>query len=100
MVQYLEGVLQLAAVFLALVAGFFAASLLKVSHQNEHLKPWKYLIVALILFALEEILGALVAFKIILPTFLTHIVPTAILIMLILALNLQIKENTSKKGDL
>jgi len=97
MVQYLQGVLQLAAVFLSLVAGTFAASLFSVSQKHEHLRPWKFLIVALILFAIEEILGALVAFQIIYPTFLTHVIPTAILIMLIFALHLQIKENTGDR---
>ncbi len=99
MVQYLEGVLQVAAIFLSVVAGIFAASLFKVSHETEHLKPWRLLIVALILFAVEETLGALVAFKIILPTFLTHIVPTAILVSLIFALSAQIKHHTRKKNE-
>lgn len=99
MVQYLEGVLQVAAIFLAVVAGIFAASLFKVSHETEHLKPWKYLIFALILFAVEEILGSLVAFKIILPTFLTHIIPTFILVLIILALSAQITHHTRKNDE-
>ena len=99
MTQYLEGVLQVAAIFLSIVAGLFAASLFKVSHETEHLKPWKFLIFALILFAVEEILGALVAFKVILPTFLTHIIPTFILALLIIALHSQTEKHTTKKGE-
>ena len=88
--QYLEGMLKIANVFLAIVAGFIAISLFKVSHERDHLKPWKLLIIALMLFAVQEILGALRAFDIFSTPYLTHIVPTAILGLVICALVLQI----------
>ena len=94
--EYLAGVLHVAIIFLSVVAGIFAASLLRVSHEAKQLSPWKYLIVALILFGVEEILGALISFRIILPTFLTHLLPTIILILMLIALREQISEHTSK----
>lgn len=88
--QYLEGMLKIANVFLSIVAGFIAISLFKASHQSKYLKPWKLLIIALVLFAVQEVLGALRAFDIYSTPHLTHIVPTAILGFLIYALILQI----------
>jgi lipopolysaccharide export LptBFGC system permease protein LptF len=97
MLGYLEGVLQIANVFLAIVAGIIAISLFHAFHRTEHLKPWKILVVLLVLFAIEESLGGLVAFGIIGPTFLTHLIPTAMLLLLIYALDMHIKEHTSKR---
>lgn len=92
MISYIDGVLQIAVVFLSMVAGIVAISLFKVSHKQEHLKPWKPLIFALVLFAIEEILGALAAFNIYKSSYLTHIIPSAILLILIYSLFLQIME--------
>ena len=84
--------MQIANVLLAIVAGVIAITLFKISHQQEHLRPWRPLILALVLFAIEETLGALVAFNIMSPTFLTHIIPSLILVVLMYALFLQILE--------
>ena len=92
--EYLQGVLQIANVFLMIIAGFFAISLFKVSHNTKHLKPWKILIVVLVLFVIQEILGALIAFGKIKPTFLTHLIPTFMLVFLIYAVDTHTKENT------
>lgn len=97
MVQYFEGVLQIANVFLAVVAGFIAASLFRVSHKRDLLKPWKALIIALILFAIEEIFGALNAFQLLAPSFITHLIPTFILLLLIYSIDLQTKLHTVVK---
>ncbi|MBI2137960.1 hypothetical protein HYU13_00065 [Candidatus Woesearchaeota archaeon] len=97
MVGYLEGVLKVGNLVLAIVAGYFAVSLIKVSHSRRELKPWVLLIFGLILFALQMILGALRAFQIFESPFLTHIVPSAILGFLIAALVMQINLNKIKR---
>ena len=90
MVHYLEGILKIANVFLVVVAGFIAISLIRISNKRKDLKPWLYLIVALVFFAVQEILGALRAFKIYESAYLTHIVPTVMLGLLVTALIQQI----------
>lgn len=92
MVSYIDGMLQIAVVFLSVVAGIVAISLFKASHKQEHLNPWKPLIICLVLFAIEEVLGALEAFNIYTSAYLTHVIPSAILLILIYALFLQIME--------
>lgn len=94
---YFEGVLQVANVFLAVVAGVIAASMFKAAYKHKHLAPWKPMIIALILFAVEEILGALRSFGIYSTPHLTHIVPSFILGFLIYALVLQINVVSSNK---
>jgi len=94
-VQYLEGILKVANLVLALIAGAIAISLIKVSKKRKELNAWILLIVALVFFAIQEILGALRAFKIFESSYLTHIVPTVILALLIIAL---IKQIDIQKG--
>ena len=86
LVEYLEGILKIGNLVLALVAGFVALSLVKVSHKRKELRPWLFLIFGLVFFAVQEILGALRAFKIFESPFLTHINPAIILGLLIMAL--------------
>ena len=88
--QFIEGIFKIANLFLAIVAGFIAVSLFHHAHRKDILKAWKALIIALVLFSFQEILGALRAFQIFETPYLTHIVPTAILGFLILALVMQI----------
>lgn len=88
--QYLEGILKIANLILALVAGIIGISLIKTSKKRKELNAWILLIVALIFFAVQEIFGALRAFKIFESPYLTHIIPTVILILLIVALLKQI----------
>lgn len=90
MVNFVEGILKIAVVVLSLIAGAIALSLFKISSKRELLRPWKVLIVALIFFVLQEIFGALRAFKIYDHPFLTHIIPTFIVGFLILAVTFQI----------
>lgn len=96
MVQYIEGILKIANLFLSIIAGIIALSLFKISKKKE-LRPWRMLIIALVFFAIQEILGALRAFNIFSTAYLTHIVPTVILGFLVAALLLQININ---KGNL
>ena len=90
MVQYLEGILKIANLILAFVAGVIALSLIKKTEKRKELKAWIILIFALVFFAIQQVLGALRAFKIFESQFLTHIVPTVILALLIVALIQQI----------
>ena len=90
MVQFIEGILKIANVLLSIVAGIIAITLFKVSHRRKELNPWRILIIALVFFAIQQILGALRAFRIYETPYLTHIVPTIILGLLIFALILQI----------
>lgn len=97
MVVYFEGLLKIANLVLALIAGIIAISLFRISHQRYELRAWKILIVALVFFAVQEILGALRAFDIYSSPFLTHIVPSVILGLLIYALAKQLHiHHTSK----
>ena len=88
--EQLEGILKIANLFLAIVAGFIALGLFRASRKKEILRAWKVLIFALVLFSIQEILGALRAFSIYESPFLTHIIPTVILGLLITALVFQI----------
>ena len=90
MIGYIEGILKIANLFLAVVAGLIAITLFKASRKRTYLKPWYILIVALILFSIQQILGALRAFNIYSTPHLTHIIPTILLGFLIWALVLQI----------
>lgn len=94
--QYLDGILKIANLVLAIVAGFIGISLIKISRKKKELNAWVLLIVALIFFAIQMILGALRAFKIFESPYLTHIIPTVILIFLIIALLKQINIQKTK----
>ena len=88
--QYLEGLLKIANLILAVVAGIMAVSLVKISRKRKELNAWVLLIAALVFFAIQMILGALRAFNVFESPYLTHIVPTVILVLLIIALLKQI----------
>ena len=90
MIEYYEGVIKIANIFLSVVAGVIAMNIFMVSRKNRFLKPWYILVFVLILFAVQEILGVLRAFNIYSTPHLTHIVPTIILGLLIWALVLRI----------
>ncbi len=87
--DWVYGIAVLTAVALSIIAGFIALSLFD-SAKKTHLNAWKPLIVALILFALEEILGALKVFGVWKTLWLTHVIPSFILLFLIIALIKQI----------
>lgn len=88
---YIYGTLQIANLFLAVVAGTMAATLFQISHQRSHLRPWKILVIGLILFSVLEIIGALRSFNIYTSAFLTHVITSAILACLIITLIMQIR---------
>jgi len=88
-IEFLEGILKIANVILSVVAGYIALSLFKDTGKRKELGAWKPLIIVLIFFAFQEILGALRAFNIYTSPFLTHIVPGVMLALLIYALAIQ-----------
>jgi len=89
MVDFTTGVLQIANFVLAVVAGIFAAALFEASSKRE-LRAWRPLAVALIFFAVEEIFGGLRSFNIYSNPWVTHVIPSIILVFLIYALIVQI----------
>lgn len=95
MLDYVEGLLKIANVFLSVVAGLIAIALFRASQGKEHLKAWKFLIVVLLLFAVQEIFGALRAFQIFSSPYVTHIIPTAMLGFLVAAVLAQIEVHRS-----
>ncbi len=89
--QFTEGVLQIAVVFLSVVAGALAVTMFKHSHKRKELRAWKPLIAALILFALEMIFGFMKAWNFMdRGNPITHIIPSFILGFVIWALVQQI----------
>jgi len=89
--DWIYGIAQFSASFLAIIAILISVSLFKSAWQLKIMGAWKYLLFALILFAFEEIAGGLKTFGVIahLP-FITHIIPTFILGLLIAGLIVQI----------
>lgn len=87
---YVDGVLQIANLFLSIVAGMVAISLFKASKEDKLLAAWKPLIIVLILFAGEMVLGALWAFNIYRTPHLTHVGASVIMLLVIYALNKQL----------
>jgi len=86
--SFIAGVIGLTNTLLAVAAGILALTLFKSAHKK--LAAWKPLIIVLVLFAIEMILGILKAFHIYSTPHLTHIVPSILLGFLIYALVRQI----------
>ena len=95
MVDFITGMLQIANVFLAVVAGVIASTIFKVS-KKKLLKAWRPLVIVLILFAVEEIVGSLKSFGIFSTPYLTHIIPSFILGFLIWSL---VRQINISRGD-
>jgi len=88
--EFIEGILKIANVVLSLVAAVISIKLFGLIGKKERLQPWKAIVVALIFFIIQEILGILRAFNIFESSYLTNVVPAFILGALIWALILQI----------
>src|SRR5210317_2254231 len=93
-ILYLIGGIQIVIVLLCFYGFYLFIKLfsnLKNAKERDKYIPWKYLFIALILFALEEVVGALDAFNILREyNFLRHIIPSFLLLVLILAVAKQI----------
>jgi len=61
--------------------------------QKKRLRSWKFLLFALLLFAVEEVLGALQVFGVYSTPHLTHVIPSFILAFVIASLITQININ-------
>jgi|TARA_B100000315_G_C14063586_1_gene357343 hypothetical protein len=90
MVDFLAGVLAIAAAILAILAGLFAIHMFHMMKNEERLKPWKILLKVLILFTVVEVLGVLKYFDIYTNPFLTHVIPGIMLGLLMYAIVLEI----------
>jgi len=91
--DWFYGIAQFSAGFLSIVAVFLSLWVLHTAWNHKHLVAWRYLLAGIILFGVEEVLGALVTFGVIAPTFLTHVIPSFIMIFLIVALVQEIISN-------
>ncbi len=87
--DWIYGTAQLTAVFLAIVAGFISTKSLKSRRKPEFI-AWKFLFVALILFTINEILGALDTFDILQQTFWSLLLPSFVFLFFIISIALQI----------
>tara|TARA_Y100000310_G_scaffold101887_1_gene100009 strand:- start:10277 stop:10567 length:291 start_codon:yes stop_codon:yes gene_type:complete len=90
MVEVLAGTFATSAAFLSIMVACYAVHMMRLVHGEARLKPWKILLIALFLFTIEEVLGALKYFDIYKHPFLTHIIPSFILGLIIYALVLEI----------
>lgn len=91
--DWILGVAEIAAVFLSIVAGVIGLSLFRISFTEKELKAWRFLIFALVFFAVVEIVGALKSFGVYSTPHLTHVIPGIVLAFLIAALVNQIYIN-------
>ena len=88
--DWVYGIANITNVFLSLIAGFIALSLFEHASQRKYLGAWKLLIIALVMFTLEEVVGALKVFGVWSTPWLTHVIPSLVLVFLIAALVRQI----------
>ena len=89
--DWIYGIAQFAASFLAIIAILISVSLFRSAWKIRILNAWKFMLIALVLFAFEEVMGGLKTFGIVtnLP-FITHIIPTVILGFMIAGIVVQI----------
>ena len=91
--DWIYGIAQFAAVILSIIAGILAVQILHKAAHRKTLAAWRWLTLALILFTFEEILGTLEVFGVFKSVYLTHVLPSFILGLLITALVTQININ-------
>jgi hypothetical protein len=88
--DWVYGITTLTVVFLSIIAGLLAVTMFKSTAHRKYLAAWRYLIVALVLFAVVEFVGTIKIFGIWSTPWLTHVIPSFILVFLIVALTTQI----------
>lgn len=80
------GVLQLTVLFLSVFAGIISIRMFHLSKNKNELRAWKYLMIVLLLFAIEELIGILDAFDILRSiNFMRHLLPSVIIGFIIVA---------------
>lgn len=88
--DWVYGIAQISAVVLSIVAGFIAVGMFRSAHRTKVLSAWRYLIPALMLFVVVELVGAARTFGVWTPPpYLTHVIASAIMGFLIAALAVQ-----------
>lgn len=95
--DWLLGIALISAVVLSLFAGIIALMMFGKTTQKRYLRSWKFMIMALGFFILQEIIASLKIFGIFSTPYLTHIIPSFILVLLIAAVVMQI--NITKGYD-
>jgi len=88
--DWVYGITLMTNVFLSIIAGALALSLFEHARQRKYLNAWKPLIIALVLFTAQEVFGTLKVFGVWSTPWLTHVLPSFILVFLIAALIKQI----------
>ena len=88
-ILFIEGIVKIANFIIAIIAGAVTLSLIRHAEEYKVLRAWKVLIVVLILFVVQQVLGALRAFQIFTSSFLTHIIPSFMLGFFIWAIVIQ-----------
>jgi hypothetical protein len=88
--EWFLGTSAIAAVFMSVVGGIIAISMFRSARSMKQLRAWKFLIITLVLFAAEEVFGALKSFGIFQTEWITHVIPSFIMIFLITALIIQL----------
>jgi hypothetical protein len=88
--DWVYGIAQISVFVLSLVAGIIALSMFRAAHRVKVLSAWRYLLPALILFVAVEIVGVSRTFGLWSPpSYLTHVMASAIMGFLIAALAVQ-----------
>jgi hypothetical protein len=92
--DWVYGIAQISAVVLSVIAGIIAGSMFRSAHRARILSAWRYLIPALILFVVEELVGAARTFGFWTPpVYLTHVLASLIIGCVIAALVVQREVN-------
>jgi hypothetical protein len=95
--DFIYGMAQAGAAFLAIIAGIIAISLFQVSKRQKELRAWKPLIIALVIFVAVEIFGSLKSFGFDVAPYWTHVLVSLLLGFVIVALVTQIHVNRGWK---
>jgi len=93
--DWIYGIAQLTTVFLSIIAGLIALSLVKESTQHAMMGAWKYLIVSVVVFAAVEVFGALSSFGVYRTPYLTHVLTSVVLVFFIAAV---VRQREINKG--
>lgn len=88
--EWVYGIAQFAAAFLSVIAAIIALGMFKAAREHKSLRSWRFLLVGLLIFAVEEVIGALKTFGIYSTPHLTHVIPFFILLFVIAAVIAQI----------
>ena len=91
--DFFGGMLQLTNMFLAIIAGGIAISMFKVAGKkaDPSLRPWKFLLFALVIYAVLQIVAVLRSFNIFETPFLTHVIVSVLLFFVIIGLIIELE---------